>query len=47
MFPCIPLRTIAIYNLNNPELYSEPCQTSKMDFFCKNSQQPKAVNYFC
>ena len=31
-------------NTSNPEAHSEPCQTS---IFCKNSQQLKAVNYFC
>ena len=29
------------------EAYSEPCQTSKMEHFVKNSQQLKGVNYFC
>ena len=33
-------------NLNNPEAYSEPCQTSEMEFFCENSQWLKAVNFF-
>lgn len=30
----------------NIETYSEPFQTSMMDFFCKNSQLLKAVNCF-
>ena len=28
------------------EVYSKPCQTSKMERFCENSQQLKATNYF-
>ena len=30
----------------NWEAYSEPCQTTKMWFFCKNSYQLKAVEFF-
>ena len=37
-------------NLSNPEAYSEPCQTSKMDCFAKivnGWKSLKAVNYSC
>ena len=33
-------------NLSNAEAYSEPCQISKIEFFCENSQWLKAVNFF-
>ena len=32
-------------NLRNPEINSEPCQTSRLEF-CKNSQQLKAIKFF-
>ena len=37
-------------NLSNPEVYSEPCQTSKMDCFAKivnGWKSLKAANYSC
>ena len=33
-------------NLSNPEEYSGPCRTPKMEF-CENSQWLKAVNFVC
>ena len=30
----------------NPETYSEPSQTSKMEYFCENHYRLKALNYF-
>ena len=33
-------------NLSDPEAYSEPCQISKREFFCENSQWLKTVNFF-
>ena len=29
------------------ESHLESCQASTMELFCKNSQQPKDVDYFC
>ena len=54
-FPSIPHRTMP-KQLSDPEMYSEPCQTTKMfckcsqeyfaTVFCKCSQPLKAVNVF-
>ena len=33
-------------NWSNPEGYLEPSETSKIKFFCENSQWLKAVNFF-
>ena len=34
-------------NLSNPEAYSEPCKTSKINLFCEDSQWMKTINIFC
>ena len=41
------LTVLELINFSNPEAYSEPCQTYKIAFFCKNSQWLKALNFFC
>ena len=46
----LPLRPSASYNklYNKISIISlDSCETSTMEFFCKNSQRPKDVNYFC
>ena len=34
-------------NLSNSEAYSEPCQTSKMEYFVKKKSWLRAANFFC
>ena len=34
-------------NLSNSEAYSEPCQTSKMEYFVKKKSWLRAADFFC
>ena len=43
----IPISKINIDYGGQSKAYLEPSRTSKMELFCKNSQQLKAVNYSC
>ena len=45
MFQCIRLRTMA-KQLSNPEKYSKPCQTSKMDSIPKTDNSYKSLYFF-